>query len=165
MKWNIRAADNAVADKFRYENRLMNESRQPVLHVPGRPKDLARTVRLDRTCPAASSPGEPHPSKLPLTPSSPPTTPRELRGRESPGEVFRSLIESPLAVPEEVFAALPRPRSTYSTAAPSSPCFIRHRRRKARHPPLPDHRVPGCGGSAPERGSRGGLDFCATVIE
>ena len=64
---------------------------------------------------------------------------RELMGRESPGEVSSSLIESPLAVPEEVFAALPRLRSTYSTAAPSSPCFIRPRRRKARHPPYPSH--------------------------
>ena len=88
---------------------------------------------------AASSPGEPHPSKLPLTPSYPLHQFRELMGRESPGEVLRSLIESPLAVPEEVFAALPRLRSTYSTAAPSSPCFIRHRRRKARHPPYPSH--------------------------
>ena len=74
---------------------------------------------------AASSPGEPHPSKLPLTPSYPLHQFRELMGRESPGEVLRSLIESPLAVPEEVFAALPRLRSTYSTAAPSSPCSER----------------------------------------
>ena len=92
----------------------------------------ARRLRPDVPCFSFALGGS-HPSKPP-NPLTPPTTPRELRGRESPGEVLRSLIESPLAVPEEVFAALPRPCSTYSTAAPSSPCFIRHRRRKARHP-------------------------------
>ena len=79
------------------------------------------------------------PLKTPPDPLCPLHQFRELMGRESPGKVLRSLIESPLAVPEEVFAALPRPCSTYSTAAPSSPCCIRHRRRKARHPPYPLH--------------------------
>ena len=60
---------------------------------------MTRRGGSDRTCPAASSSGESHPSKLPLTPSYPLHQFRELMGRESPGEVSRSLIESPLAEP------------------------------------------------------------------
>ena len=108
----------------------------------------------DRTCPAASSSGESHPSKLPLTPSYPLHQLCKLMGRESPGEVSRNLIESPLAVPEEVFAALPRLRSTYSTAAPSSPCSSRPRRRKARHPPYPSHNSERVEGAPEKRAKR-----------
>ena len=97
----------------------------------------ADDMSLDRTCPAASTPGEPHPSKLPLTPSYPLHQFRELMGRESPGKVLRILIESPLAEPRGSLRGAAAPVLDLFDRGVILPCFIRHRRRKARHPPYP----------------------------
>ena len=92
------------------------------------------------------------------------------------------------AVPKK--SAPCKARFDFLTAARNEICFIRHRRRKSRFPQtpssppstqsvdgarskrqrfhdpaLPDHRVPGCGGAAPERGSRGGMTLRAAVIK
>ena len=58
-------------------------------------------------------------------------------GRESPGEVLRSLIESPLAEPRGSLRGAAAPVLDLFDRGVILPCFIRHRRRKARHPPYP----------------------------
>ena len=65
---------------------------------------------------------------------SPPVNPRKLDELVF-GEPRSPLI--PLAVPEKICVPLPRLYLIFSTAALSSPCFILHRRRKARQPQTP----------------------------